>query len=56
MMKKNNKMNTAALLYMLSAIIWLVVAGFNFMKGQLVYGGLYIALVVLCLFFAKRKM
>ena len=52
---KEKKTNTAALLYMLSAIIWLLVAGFNFVNGQPVYGGLYLALVVLCLILAKRK-
>ena len=52
---KEKKTNTAALLYILSAIIWLLVAGFNFVNGQSVYGGLYIVLVVLCLILAKRK-
>ena len=54
-MKKGNKTNTAALLYLLSAVVWLLVAGFNFLNGQPVYGGIYIALVVLCLILAKRK-
>lgn len=54
-MRKGNKTNIAALLYLLSAIIWLLVAGFNFVNGQPVYGVIYIALVVLCLILAKRK-
>lgn len=54
-MKKRNGMSTAAILYLLSAIIWLVVAGVNFAKGQPVYGSVYVALVVLCLILAKRK-
>ena len=54
-MKKRNGMSTAAILYLLSAIIWLVVAVLNFTKGQPVYGGVYVALVVLCLILAKRK-
>lgn len=54
-MKKGKQTNTAALLYALSAILWLAVAVFNFAKGQPVYGVVYIALVILCFVLAKRK-
>ena len=54
-MKKGKKMSTAALLYGMSAMIWLVLAGMNLSKGQPVYALVNFALVVICLIFAKRR-
>ena len=54
-MKNGKKKSTAARLYLLSSIIWLVVAGANAVNGQFGYAAVEVILAALCMILAKRK-
>lgn len=54
-MKNGKKKNTASMLYLLSSIIWLVVAGVNAVNGQFGYAVIEAILAALCMILSKRK-
>lgn len=54
-MKNGKKKNTAAKLYLLSSIIWLLVAVVNAVNGQFGYAAVEVILAALCMILAKRK-
>jgi hypothetical protein len=54
-MKNGKKRSTAATLYLMTSVLWLVVAAMNAVNGQFGYAAIEVVIAALCIVLAKRK-
>ena len=54
-MKNGKKRSTASMLYLMTSVLWLVVAAMNAVNGQFGYAAIEVVIAALCIVLAKRK-
>ena len=54
-MKNGKKRSTAATLYLMTSVLWLVVAAMNAVNGQVGYAAIEVVIAALCIVLSKRK-
>ena len=54
-MKNGKKKNTPAMLYMITSVLWLVVAVMNAVNGQFGYAGIEVVLAALSIMLGLKK-